>query len=97
QRAPHPDVPAGPWFEGAFGARTPLFEHFPNEDWTDMKYVRMGTTGAQVSRLCLGCMSFGGMADWMLSEEASLPIIQKAYEAGINFFDTADVYSRGQS
>jgi aryl-alcohol dehydrogenase-like predicted oxidoreductase len=62
-----------------------------------MKYVRMGTTGAQVSRLCLGCMSFGGGADWMLSEEASLPIVQKAYEAGINFFDTADVYSRGQS
>ncbi len=62
-----------------------------------MKYVRMGSTGAQVSRLCLGCMSFGGMADWMLNEEASLPIIQKAAEAGINFFDTADIYSRGES
>jgi aryl-alcohol dehydrogenase-like predicted oxidoreductase len=42
-------------------------------------------------------MSFGGMADWMLDEEASLPIVQKAVEAGINFFDTADIYSRGQS
>jgi aryl-alcohol dehydrogenase-like predicted oxidoreductase len=62
-----------------------------------MKYVRMGATGTQVSRLCLGCMSFGGMADWMLGEEASLPIIQKAHEAGVNFYDTADVYSRGQS
>ncbi|HWF75862.1 MAG TPA: aldo/keto reductase [Caulobacteraceae bacterium] len=62
-----------------------------------MKYVRMGATGTQVSRLCLGCMSFGGMADWMLNEEASLPIIQKAHEAGVNFYDTADVYSRGQS
>jgi aryl-alcohol dehydrogenase-like predicted oxidoreductase len=62
-----------------------------------MKFTRMGTTGTQVSRLCLGCMSFGGMADWMLNEEASLPLIQKAHEAGINFYDTADVYSRGQS
>ena len=62
-----------------------------------MKYVRMGTTGTQVSRLCLGCMSFGGMADWTLNADASLPIVQKAVEAGINFFDTADIYSRGQS
>ncbi|HEY2709333.1 MAG TPA: aldo/keto reductase [Caulobacteraceae bacterium] len=62
-----------------------------------MKYVRMGSTGTQVSKLCLGCMSFGGMADWTLNEDASLPIMRKAVEAGINFFDTADVYSRGQS
>jgi aryl-alcohol dehydrogenase-like predicted oxidoreductase len=62
-----------------------------------MKFTRMGSTGTQVSKLCLGCMSFGGMADWTLNEEASLPIIQKAVEAGINFFDTADIYSRGQS
>jgi aryl-alcohol dehydrogenase-like predicted oxidoreductase len=62
-----------------------------------MKFTRMGSTGTQVSRLCLGCMSFGGMADWMLDEEASLPIIQKAVESGINFFDTADIYSRGES
>ncbi len=62
-----------------------------------MKYVRMGSTGTQVSRLCLGCMSFGGMADWTLNEDASLPIMRKAVEAGINFFDTADIYSRGQS
>jgi 1-deoxyxylulose-5-phosphate synthase len=62
-----------------------------------MQYVRMGSTGTQVSRLCLGCMSFGGMADWTLNEDQSLPIVQKAVEAGINFFDTADIYSRGQS
>ena len=62
-----------------------------------MKYVRMGSTGTQVSRLCLGCMSFGGMADWTLNEDASMPIMRKAVEAGINFFDTADIYSRGQS
>jgi aryl-alcohol dehydrogenase-like predicted oxidoreductase len=57
----------------------------------------MGATGAQVSQLCLGCMSFGGMSDWMLNEDASLPILRKAVEAGINFFDTADIYSRGES
>jgi aryl-alcohol dehydrogenase-like predicted oxidoreductase len=63
-----------------------------------MKFVRMGSTGAEVSRLCLGCMSFGkSMGDWALSEEDSLPIIKKAVEAGINFFDTADVYARGES
>ena len=62
-----------------------------------MKYVRLGSTGAQVSRLCLGCMSFGSMADWMLGEADSLAIVRKAVESGINFFDTADAYSRGQS
>jgi aryl-alcohol dehydrogenase-like predicted oxidoreductase len=62
-----------------------------------MKYVRMGSTGTQVSRLCLGCMSFGGMADWTLNEDQSLPIVQKAVEAGINFFDTANRYSLGSS
>lgn len=62
-----------------------------------MKYTRLGSTGAQVSRLCLGCMGFGGMADWTLSEADSLPIIRKAVESGINFFDTADIYSTGQS
>ena len=62
-----------------------------------MEYVRMGSTGTEVSRLCLGAMSFGSMADWTLNETDSRPIIQKAVEAGINFFDTADVYSRGES
>ncbi len=63
-----------------------------------MKFVRMGSTGAEVSRLCLGCMSVGkSMGDWALSEEDSLPIIKKAVEAGINFFDTADVYGSGES
>ena len=62
-----------------------------------MKFVNMGSTGTQVSRLCLGCMSFGSGADWMLPEDDCLPIVRKAVEAGINFFDTADIYSRGQS
>lgn len=62
-----------------------------------MDFVRMGSTGTQVSRICLGCMSFGDQADWMLGEADSLAIMRKAVEAGINFFDTADSYSRGRS
>src|SRR5260370_28361604 len=63
-----------------------------------MKFVRMGYTGAEVSGLCLGCMSFGkSMGDWALSEEDSLPIIKKAVEEGISSFDRADVYGRGKS
>ncbi len=65
-----------------------------------MEYVRFGSTGLKVSRICLGCMSYGqpgkGMS-WELDEEASRPYIQRALEQGINFFDTADVYSKGSS
>jgi aryl-alcohol dehydrogenase-like predicted oxidoreductase len=65
-----------------------------------MEYVRLGSTGMKVSRICLGCMSYGqpgkGMA-WELDEAASRPYIQRALELGINFFDTADVYSKGSS
>jgi 1-deoxyxylulose-5-phosphate synthase len=65
-----------------------------------MEYVRLGSTGLKVSRLCLGCMSFGQPGEhnpWALDEEGSRPYIQRALEAGINFFDTADVYSGGMS
>ncbi len=66
-----------------------------------MKYNKLGSTGLDVSRICLGCMSFGvsdrGNHAWTLDEEASRPFIQKAVEAGINFFDTANVYSDGTS
>ena len=62
-----------------------------------MDYVRLGATGLRVSRLALGCMSFGSGQDWMLSEEASQPIIRGALDGGINFFDTANMYSRGES
>jgi aryl-alcohol dehydrogenase-like predicted oxidoreductase len=62
-----------------------------------MQFARLGTTGTQVSRLCLGAMSFGSMADWMISEEDSFAIVKRALEGGINFFDTADIYSRGES
>jgi 1-deoxyxylulose-5-phosphate synthase len=64
-----------------------------------MRYANLGTTGLKVSRICLGCMSFGTPAwrDWVLPEEASRLLIRRALEAGINFFDTADMYSRGVS
>jgi aryl-alcohol dehydrogenase-like predicted oxidoreductase len=65
-----------------------------------MKYTRLGKTGLEVSRICLGCMSFGdptGGREWSLPEEQARPIIRKAYESGINFFDTANVYAIGSS
>ncbi|KJK18120.1 alcohol dehydrogenase [Burkholderiaceae bacterium 16] len=66
-----------------------------------MDYVRFGSTGLKVSRLCLGCMTYGvperGNHPWTLGEEASRPLIRRALEAGINFFDTANVYSDGTS
>ena len=64
-----------------------------------MKYTRLGTTGASVSRICLGCMSFGSSKwrPWVLDEADARPIIKKAIESGITFFDTADMYSLGAS
>ncbi|PKN91039.1 MAG: aldo/keto reductase [Chloroflexi bacterium HGW-Chloroflexi-6] len=66
-----------------------------------MEYARLGNTGLKVSRLCLGCMGFGDaerwIHKWVLNEDASRPIIQKALEMGVNFFDTANVYSLGAS
>jgi aryl-alcohol dehydrogenase (NADP+) len=64
-----------------------------------MDYVRLGTTGLKVSRLCLGAMTYGTpeWRPWVLDEAASVPFIKRALEHGINFFDTADMYSRGAS
>ena len=65
-----------------------------------MEYTRFGNTGMKVSRICLGCMSYGGPNPrwpWALDEETSRPFIQRALELGINFFDTANVYSNGRS
>jgi aryl-alcohol dehydrogenase (NADP+) len=64
-----------------------------------MDYVNLGTTGTKVSRLCLGTMTYGSSKwrEWVLEEEASRPFIQEALESGINFFDTADIYSLGAS
>jgi aryl-alcohol dehydrogenase-like predicted oxidoreductase len=62
-----------------------------------MEYVRLGSSGLKVSRICLGCMSFGSGFDWMLPEEPSRALVRKALDLGINFFDTANVYSSGES
>ncbi len=64
-----------------------------------MEMTRFGKTGMKVSKLCLGCMTYGSSKwrEWVLEEEASRPFIKEALERGINFFDTADVYSQGVS
>ena len=64
-----------------------------------MEYVNLGTSGLKVSRLCLGTMTYGSKAwrAWMLTEEEGRPFIKRALELGINFFDTADMYSLGKS
>ena len=64
-----------------------------------MEYTYLGSTGVTVSRLCLGCMSYGSpqWRPWVLDEEAAMPFFRKAVESGINFFDTADMYSLGVS
>jgi aryl-alcohol dehydrogenase-like predicted oxidoreductase len=66
-----------------------------------MEYVKLGSTGLDVSRLCLGCMTYGvperGTHPWTLDEEKSRPLLRQAVEAGINFFDTANIYSDGTS
>src|SRR6516165_4851179 len=64
-----------------------------------METVRFGKTGMQVSRICLGCMTYGSTKwrEWVLEEEESRPFIRRALELGFNFFDTADMYSLGAS
>ena len=64
-----------------------------------MDYVRFGSTGLKVSRLCLGCMTYGKASwrPWVLAEEAGRGFIRQAGDKGINFFDTADMYSLGAS
>jgi len=64
-----------------------------------MEYTTLGNTGLSVSRICLGCMSFGSSEwrDWVLDEQESREIIERAIDLGINFFDTANIYSMGES
>jgi 1-deoxyxylulose-5-phosphate synthase len=64
-----------------------------------MEYTNLGATGTKVSRLCLGCMTYGSKKwrEWVLDEEQGRPFIQRALELGFNFFDTADMYSLGRS
>src|SRR6201991_66028 len=68
---------------------------------SEMEYLKFGKTGLDVSRLCIGCMTYGiperGPHPWTLDEEKSRPLIRQALELGINFFDTANVYSDGTS
>ncbi|WP_433789934.1 aldo/keto reductase [Actinoplanes sp. CA-252034] len=64
-----------------------------------MEYVRLGRTGLKVSRICLGMMTYGSRSwrDWVIDEQAATPIVRRAVEQGITFFDTADMYSVGAS
>src|SRR5262245_33062853 len=66
---------------------------------SSVDYVRLGGSGLKVSRLCLGAMTYGSSKwrAWVLDEDASRPFIARALELGITFFDTADMYSRGES
>jgi aryl-alcohol dehydrogenase (NADP+) len=62
-----------------------------------MEYIRFGNTGMKVSRIGLGCWSFGNSENWMVEIDMAKQIIEKAYDLGINFYDTANEYSRGRS
>jgi aryl-alcohol dehydrogenase-like predicted oxidoreductase len=62
-----------------------------------MEYVRLGSTGLKVSKICLGCMSFGNGGNWMVDGDAAKLVLKRAWDLGINFFDTANVYSMGRS
>ncbi|MDY6819825.1 MAG: aldo/keto reductase [Halobacteriales archaeon] len=62
-----------------------------------MEYTTLGDTGLEVSRICLGCMSFGDSQEWMLDADEGQALVERAIELGVNFFDTANVYSTGES
>ena len=62
-----------------------------------MQYTRLGSTGLQISRICLGTMSFGNSEEWMVELENAKPIVKRAVDLGVNFFDTANLYSNGRS
>src|SRR5690349_15240897 len=70
-----------------------------NEGEATMQYRKLGQTGMTVSRICLGCMSYGSTSwrPWVLTEDAAQPFFKQALDLGINFFDTADMYSLGVS
>ena len=68
------------------------------DEASSMEYTRLGDTGMEVSRLCLGCMNFGSDEPWMMNDrDASVDLIHEALDLGINFLDTANVYSTGES
>jgi aryl-alcohol dehydrogenase-like predicted oxidoreductase len=64
---------------------------------TGMEYVRLGDTGVKVSRICLGCMTFGNSASWMVEGEGARLVLKRAWDLGVNFYDTANAYSSGRS
>ena len=66
-------------------------------EWIFMEYTTLGSTGMEVSKICLGCMSFGSEESWMLDREESRELIERAIDLGVNFFDTANAYSDGES
>jgi hypothetical protein len=79
--------------------RLPLNWALSAEKEGSMNYVNLGSTGLKVSRICLGCMTYGSSKwrDWVLDYDQAKPFIRKAFDFGINFYDTADVYSLGES
>jgi aryl-alcohol dehydrogenase-like predicted oxidoreductase len=68
-----------------------------HEGWEFMEYLNLGRAGVRVSRICLGCMSFGNDAAWKVELDEARKLVKKAIDLGINFFDTANVYSMGRS
>src|SRR5437899_11897722 len=62
-----------------------------------MQYTRLGSTGLEVSRICLGTMSFGNTEEWMVEIDKARPIVKRALDLGVNFIDTANLYSNGRS
>ena len=62
-----------------------------------MQYIHLGQAGVKVSRICLGCMSFGNEVEWKLELDQARPIMKRALDLGINFYDTANYYSNGRS
>jgi 1-deoxyxylulose-5-phosphate synthase len=62
-----------------------------------MEYARLGKSGLKVSRICMGCMTFGNSSNWMVDEMDAKPVLKRAWDLGINFYDTANVYSHGRS
>src|SRR5213080_4083488 len=75
------------------------FTFLTRDNGIRMDYVNLGSAGLQVSRICLGTMTYGSKKwrEWVLEEEESRPFLKRAVELGINFFDTADMYSLGVS
>jgi aryl-alcohol dehydrogenase-like predicted oxidoreductase len=93
-----PDLPRAPHLSTAFAVPDWLGAHVFHR-LAGMEYTTLGATGVTVSRICLGCMSYGSSRwrPWLLDEDDAQPFFRRAVEAGINFFDTADMYSMGVS